>query len=72
MHCVNRGSLLRGRGTTVAKAAVHSKAVALLLLIYCFMYLPLFVVVLCWPLFSSVLLAGCVAFIVFWMSCYCT
>ena len=32
----------------VAKAAVHSKAVVLLLLTYCFMYLPLFVGVLCW------------------------
>ena len=56
----------------VVKAAVRSKAVALLLLIYCFMYLPLIVVVLCWPLFSSDLHSGFVAFIVFWMSCYCT
>ena len=40
----------------MAKAAVHSKAVVLLLLIYCFMYLPLFVWVLCWFLFWYALL----------------
>ena len=40
----------------VAFAAVRSKAVFLLLLIYCFMYLPLFVGVLCWSLFWYALL----------------
>ena len=48
------------------------------------MYLQLFVGVLCWSLFWKALLyvlsklhldeeerAGCFAFIVFWMSCYC-
>ena len=40
----------------VAKAAIRSKAVVLLLLIYCFMYLPLFVDVLCWSLFWYALL----------------
>ena len=34
----------------LAKAAVRSKAVDLLLMIYCFMHLPLFVGVLCWSL----------------------
>ena len=59
-----------------------------LLLICCFMYLPLIVGVLWWSLFWHTLLyalfsfatiltrkwesrAGCFAFIVFWMSCYC-
>ena len=42
--------------TPLAWAAVRSKAVVLLLLIYCFMYLPLFVGVLCWSLFWYVLL----------------
>ena len=37
-------------------SAVHSKAVVLLLLIYCYMYLPLFVGVLCWYLFWYALL----------------
>ena len=41
----------------VAKADVHSKAVVLLLLIYCFMYLPLFVEVLCWSLFWYALIS---------------
>ena len=41
----------------VAKAAVRSKAVVLLLLIYCFMYLPLlFVLVLCWSLVTYAIL----------------
>ena len=40
----------------VAWAAVCSKAMVLLLLIYCFMYLPLFVGVLCWSLFWYALL----------------
>ena len=31
------------KGPPVAEAAIHSEAVALLLLIYCFMCLPLFV-----------------------------
>ena len=35
----------------VATTDVHSKAVVLLMLIYCFMYFPLFVGVLCWSLF---------------------
>ena len=34
----------------MGKADVRLKAVVLLLLIYCFMYLPLFVEVLCWSL----------------------
>ena len=37
-------------------AAVHSKAVVLLLLIYCLMYLPLFVGALCWSLLWYALL----------------
>ena len=40
----------------VAWAAVHSKAVVLLLLIYCLMYFPLFVGVLCLSLFCYSLL----------------
>ena len=40
----------------VAKAAVRSKAVVLLLLIYCLMYFPLFVGVLCLPLLCYALL----------------
>ena len=40
----------------MAKAAVHSKAVILLLLIYCLMYFPLFVGVLCLSLFCYALL----------------
>ena len=39
------------RPTTVAKAAVRSKVVVLLSLIYCLMYFPLFVGVLCLSLF---------------------
>ena len=42
--------------TPLARAAVRSKPVVLLLLIYCFMYLPLFVGVLCWSLFWYALL----------------
>ena len=34
----------------VAQAVVHSKAVVMLMLIYCFMYLPLFVGAPCWSL----------------------
>ena len=59
----------------VAQVAVLSKVVDQLLLIYCFMYLPLFVGVLCWSLFwyallyvlSSfpIILAGCFAFMSF-------
>ena len=41
---------------SVAQAAVHSKAVGLLLLIYCLMYFPLFVGVLCLSLFCYALL----------------
>ena len=62
----------------MAQAAVLFKAVVQLLLIYCFMYLPLFVEVrvgLCFGIhhFMSFLVerAGWFAFIVFWMSCYC-
>ena len=40
----------------VAQDAVHSKAVVLLLLIYCVMYLSLFVGVRCWSLFWYALL----------------
>ena len=40
----------------VAKAAVRSKAVVLLLLINCFMYFPLFVGVLCLFVFCCVVL----------------
>ena len=40
----------------VALAAVCSKVVVLLLLIYCLMYFPLFVGVLCLPLFCYALL----------------
>ena len=59
----------------------------MLLLLYCFMYLPLLVGALCWSLFWYALLcvvssfaiilsrkrekAGCFAFIVSRMSCYC-
>ena len=72
----------------VAYAAALSKAVVLLLLlIYCFIYLPLFVGVLCSSLFWYGLLYvlsrfaiiltrylrenGCFAVVVFWMSCSC-
>ena len=71
---------------TVAKAAIRSMTVVLLL-IYCSMYFPLFVGVLCLSLFWYVLLcvlssfaiilkrkrvrAGYFAFIVLRMSCYC-
>ena len=34
----------------MASAAVRSKAEVLLVLLYCFMYMPLFVGVLCWSL----------------------
>ena len=57
------------------------KAVVLLLVIYCFMYFPLFVgfcVCLCFVMhyFASIHLeeeekAGCFAFIVLQMTCYC-
>ena len=61
----------------------NPKAVFLLLLIYCLMYLPIFVVVLClsffWYAFLCIFLfldgeerAGCLALIVFLTSCYCT
>ena len=40
----------------MAKAAVRSKVVVLLLLIYCLMYFPLFVGVLCLSLFCYALL----------------
>ena len=40
----------------MTKAAVHSKAMVLVLLIYCLMYFPLFVVVLCLSLFCYALL----------------
>ena len=40
----------------VAYVAVHSKAVVLLLLLYCLMYFPLFVGVLCLSLFCYALL----------------
>ena len=55
-------------------------AFVLLLLMYCFMYLPLFVGVLCWSLFGMHYFfndldeeerAGFFALIVFHMSCYC-
>ena len=70
----------------LANATVRSKAVVLLLIIYYFMYIPLFVGVLCWSLFRYALLyvlssfaifltrkkePGCFTFIVFLMSCYC-
>ena len=65
---------------------MRSMPMALMLLIYCFMYLSLFVgffVSLCFGMhyFMSFLFfsnhldeeerAGCFALIVFWMSCYC-
>ena len=40
----------------MAKAAVRSKAVILLLFIYCLMYFPSFVGDLCWSLFCYALL----------------
>ena len=40
----------------MAWAAVRSKVVVLLLLNYCFMYLSLFVGILCWSLFCYVLI----------------
>ena len=66
----------------MAKAAVRTKAVVLLLFIYCLMYFPLFVGVLCLSLFCYALLcvhsslakkekAGCFATIVLQMYCYC-
>ena len=42
--------------TTESRAAVCSKAVVLLLLIYCLMYFPLFVGILCLSLFCYALL----------------
>ena len=68
-----------------ANAVVCSKAVVLLLLLYCFMYLPLFVGVLCWSLFWYTLLCVLsslaiilnrkrelvVCVFVFRMSCHC-
>ena len=69
----------------VAWAAFCSKAMVLLLLIYCLMYFPLFVGVLCLSLFGYALLcvhssfenhlieqekAGCYAIIVLQMHCY--
>ena len=70
----------------MAEATVSSKVVDSLLLIYCLMHFPLFVGNLCLSLFCYVLLcvhsifcnhleeeekAGCFAFIVLQMSCYC-
>ena len=70
----------------VAWPAVRSKTVVLLLLIHCFMYLPLFVGFCAWSLFRSAILSilscfcnlldeeervGCFALIVFPMPCYC-
>ena len=70
----------------MAEATVNSKVVDSLLLIYCLMHFPLFVGNLCLSLFCYVLLcvhsifcnhleeeekAGCFAFIVLQMSCYC-
>ena len=57
----------------VAQAAVRSKAVVLLLLIRCLVCFPLIVGVLCLALshLEEEERAGCFAFIVLWMSCYC-
>ena len=51
----------------VAKAAVRSKAVVLLLLIHCFKYLILCVGVLCWSLFCYALLCVCSIFAIILM-----
>ena len=51
MHCICYDAFMRPKQflclNPVASTAVHTKAVDLLLLIYCFMYLPLSVGVLC-------------------------
>ena len=51
----------------MAKAAVRSKAVVLLLLIHCFKYLILCVGVLCWSLFCYALLCVCSIFAIILM-----
>ena len=61
----------------MAWTVVRSKAVILLVLIYCLMYFPLFVGVLCLSLFCYALLcvlssfAVCFASIVLRLSCFC-
>ena len=70
----------------VAKDDVHSKAGVLLLLIHCLMYLQLLVGIMClfFVMINALLSvlsslqsldeierAGCIALIVFLMSCYC-
>ena len=51
MHCIGYDDFMRPMQflclNPVASTAVHTEAVNLLLLIYCFMYLPLSVCVLC-------------------------
>ena len=73
--------LIKEKCGPVAWVAVRSKAVVLLLLLYCFMFLLLFYGVLCWYALLCVLSsfaiiltrrnAGCFALIVFLLSCCC-
>ena len=76
---------LRVHRGIVSYLLLVAELLVMLSLIYCFMYLPLYVGVLCWSLlwyallyvlfsFTIILMnkrTGCFAFTVVWVSCYC-